>query len=127
MEYQIIRANAKIGQIEVAYKDTNQNIVGIYAIDVPVVDGNFLTVDELHKEIIHRAPTGAVTREQEVKTATGFNQIMALVQPMNESDPVAEENARMWEQFAFEQRIATILVKFGVLQSDPTEIPTERL
>ena len=42
--------------------------------------------------------------------------------------PTQEEVAirQMWEQAAFEKRVAKVLVKFGVLQSDPTEIPVSQ-
>lgn len=44
-------------------------------------------------------------------------------------EPTAEEiqNAAMWEQAQFEKRVAKALVKFGVLQSDPTEIGVTQL
>lgn len=37
------------------------------------------------------------------------------------------ENMQMWAQVEFEQRIAKALVKFGVLQSDPTSIEVTHL
>jgi hypothetical protein len=81
MDYQIIRATPEIGQIDVLYKE-GEKPVGVYAIDIPVVDGAFLTGDALHNEIMHRAPTWVVQREQEVAAATGFDKITALVQPL---------------------------------------------
>lgn len=128
MDYKIIRATAQIGQIEVAYL-ADGKVVGVYAIDVPVIDGAFLTGDALEAEIQHRAPTWATTREQEVRAATGFEQIEALVEPLPTPaiDEETEANNRMWEQTQFEQRVAAVLVKFGVLQSDPTTIPVEFL
>ena len=128
MDYQIIKATPEIGQIEVLYKE-GEKPMGMYAIDVPVVDGAFLTGDALHEEIMHRAPTWATQREQEVASATGFDQIVALVQelPIETPDPEAAANAAMWEQVQFEKRTAKALVKFGVLPSDPTEIGTTQL
>lgn len=43
--------------------------------------------------------------------------------------PTEEEiaNAEMWAQIDFEQRIAKTLVKFGLLDADPTEIKTTKL
>lgn len=43
--------------------------------------------------------------------------------------PTPEEiqNTVMWEQVQFEKRVAKALVKFGVLQSDPTEIGVTQL
>jgi len=129
MEYSIISADKKIGQIQVAYKKDNGDIVAVYAIDVPIIDGVFIIGDALHQEILHRAPTWATTREQEVQSATGFGEIEALVQPLPtiETDTEAEANARMWSQFQYEQRLAETLMKFGLLKDDPTSIPVGKL
>lgn len=37
------------------------------------------------------------------------------------------ENAKMWEQISFEKKVAEVLVKFGVLQNDPTTIGVTNL
>jgi hypothetical protein len=37
------------------------------------------------------------------------------------------QNAQMWEQVAFDKRIAETLVRLGVLQSDPTTINVSQL
>ena len=79
MEYTITAANAAIGQIEVTYKN-NGDTVATYAIDVPVVDGAFITGEALEAEIQRRAPTWLVERTQEVQAATGFDAIVAQVQ-----------------------------------------------
>jgi hypothetical protein len=128
MNYQIIRATPEIGQIEVLYKEGDK-AVAAYAIDVPVVDGAFLTGDALHNEIMHRAPVWVSQREQEVATATGFDQITALVQPLPVDEPTSEQqaNAAMWAQQEYEQKLAAALVKFGVLFENPTTIGTTTL
>lgn len=128
MDYQIITANEAIGQIEVLYKDGDKP-VGIYAIDVPVVEGTFLTGDALHAEIMHRAPTWVSQREQEVQSASGFDQIAALVQPLAVDQPSSEAqaNAEMWAQIEFEKKVAKALVKFGLLATDPTSVETTQL
>jgi hypothetical protein len=131
MEYQILSANAEIGQIEVLYKQDGV-AVAAYAIDVPVVDGAFLTVAELDTEIQHRAPTWLDVRKQEVKTATGFAEINALVQPITpldtfETNTGRAANAAMWAQVEYEKKLAAALVKFGVLSVDPTAIAVSTL
>lgn len=128
MDYQIIRATPEIGQIEVLYKD-GEKLLGVYAIDVPVVDGAFLTGDALHEEIMHRAPTWATQREQEVTAATGFDQIVALVEELPIGEPTTEQqaNAAMWAQVEFEKKLAKALIKFGLLASDPTAIEVTQL
>jgi hypothetical protein len=79
MDYRIIAADATIGQIQVTYSNTGEDIA-TYAIDVPVVDGAFLTGDALAEEIQRRAPVWLLERKAEVAIATGFDQINALVQ-----------------------------------------------
>ena len=79
MDYRIIAANAEIGQIQVTYSDSGTDIA-TYAIDVPVVDGAFLTGDALVAEIQMRAPVFLVERKAAVAVATGFDEIQALVQ-----------------------------------------------
>jgi hypothetical protein len=93
MDYRIIAANAEIGQIQVTYSDSGTDIA-TYAIDVPVVDGAFLTGDALVAEIQSRAPVWLVTRKATVAAATGFDAITALVQapevnmPSTQSIPI---------------------------------------
>jgi hypothetical protein len=128
MDYRITRAISEIGQIEVTYTHEGKD-VATYAIDVPVVNGAFITSTALDAEIRHRAPTWLIDREQQIKTATGFNDIVALVQE-NPAPPVnveAQANAEMWAQVEFEKKVAKALVKFGVLQSDPTAIEVTQL
>jgi hypothetical protein len=42
-------------------------------------------------------------------------------------DPAAVENSEMWARVAFEKNVAEVLVKFGVLESDPTVVPVTNL
>jgi len=132
MDYKIISANAATGQIEVAYMDRNKT-VAVYAIDVPIIDGLFLTPEELDKEIKHRAPSFISEREQAVAAASGFELIEALVQVVSQDAVLTPEeieqraNQKMWEQVEFEKKTAKALVKFGVLQSDPTSIEVTQL
>ena len=79
MDYRIIAADATIGQIQVMYSNAGEDIAA-YAIDVPVVNGAFLTGDALAAEIQRRAPVWLLERKTEVAVATGFDQINALVQ-----------------------------------------------
>lgn len=128
MDYQIIHANSETGQIEVLYKQ-NGNPVATFAIDVPIVNGVFLSGDALDCEIKQRAPIWIIQRKQELASAKGFNSIAALVEPLPETpiDTQESANSEMWAQVEFEKKLAKALVKFGVLQSDPTTIPTTTL
>lgn len=119
--YVITTKNSEIGQISVAYMHNNE-VLGEYAIDVPVVDGAYLTGDALHAEIMHRAPYWLISRKQEIQSASGFDQIEIQPLPAAQVDEAAVATAIMWEQFEFEKRVAAALVKFGVLADDPTKI-----
>lgn len=131
MEYQIISADAETGQIQVLYKPEGA-AVAIYAVDVPVVDGAFLTGAELAEEIQHRAPVWLETRKQELASATGFDEISALVEiplaaAMLPEDSAKAANAKMWAQVEYEKRLAATLIKFGLLFVDPTAIEISAL
>jgi hypothetical protein len=128
MDYKIIYANAELGQIEVLYSKDGKKI-GVFSVDVPIIDGAYLTGTALEQEILSRAPVWVVARNEEVKTASGFAEIQALVQtlPVEPINPEVQANAKMWAQVEFEKKIAKALVKFGVLQSDPTAIEVTQL
>ena len=78
MDYRIISAVAETGQIVVEYSDGG-SVVSTFAIDVPIVNGQFVTGQTLEAEIQLRAPTWIVSRKAAVASATNFNEIQALV------------------------------------------------
>lgn len=90
MDYRITAADAVLGQIEVTYLN-NAETVAVYTIDVPIVNGHYITGDALDKEIIRRAPLWLVERQQAASTAPNFSHIEALVQPVKVAD-VPEPN-----------------------------------
>lgn len=51
----------------------------------------------------------------------------SFVEPSIEAVQQEEENTRMWAAVEFEKQVAKALVKFGLLTSDPTEIPVAQL
>lgn len=57
--------------------------------------------------------------------ATGSRPDMPV--PPTDAEIEAEQNRFMLEQLEFEKRVAQALFKFGLLQSDPTEIPVAKL
>lgn len=127
MDYKIVRADAEIGQIEVVYKDADGAVVGVYAIDVPIIDGAFLSGTALHDEIMHRAPLWQIDRKKEVAEATGFDAIAALVdvtdaQVLTSTPAEVLANAEMWKQVEFERQLGPALVKFGLLEANPATI-----
>jgi hypothetical protein len=129
MDYQIISSNKTTGQIQVAYKDNVGAIVATYSIDVPIVDGKFITGDQLHQEIIHRAPTWAITRKMDVENASNFDEIETLVQKID--PPKSTENQLksmdMLRKIQFEKEVVDVLVQHGLMSINPTIIEVTKL
>jgi hypothetical protein len=92
--YKIVKAFDETGQLEVEYFDPNNISLGRWAYDVPIVDGHFISTTELHEDIMRRAPVWVITRKQEIQTATGFDQIKALIPPEPEPASVAASDGQ---------------------------------
>jgi hypothetical protein len=100
-------------------------------VDVPInSDGLFITGQELDEYIKGFIPTWHLERLEKLKEGiSNVNDIANLVEAVpspQESIIAAAEvnkNAEMWREVQFEQSVAKALVKFGVLESDPTAIP----
>jgi hypothetical protein len=80
MDYRIIKADAKLGQIEVTYVDKGVDIA-TYTIDVPIVNGAYISGAALEDVIQKRAPLWLVDRLHSVQSAAGFENILAQVIP----------------------------------------------
>lgn len=94
IKHKIISADATFGQIQVRYY-TDENPVGfVYAIDVPIVDGAFISGAVLTAEIESRSPTWALQRISEVATAPGFAAIAQSV----EVDHIAPNGSPILDQ-----------------------------
>jgi hypothetical protein len=78
MDYRIIAANAEFGQIQVTYSKAGVDIA-TYAIDVPIVNGAYITGEVLEQEIQSRAPVWLVERKEMVAAANNFDVIMSQV------------------------------------------------
>lgn len=126
MDYKIIRADKNTGQIEVLYLD-NKEPLGTYIIDVPIRDGIFISGTELEMEIQGRAPLWEVARRAALVNSPDFSHIEALVELSEVVTNKAVNNISMWNDVAKEQELAAMLVKFGVLEKNPTSIEVTTL
>lgn len=122
--YTITGKNSEIGQIAVTYFSNGETLAS-YAIDVPIVDGVYITGSALDAEIMHRAPVWLLERKAVVAEAVGFDDIQ-VSQGLDENQDVVT-SVEAWEQFEFEKRISSVLIKFGILDYDPTEIQVIKL
>jgi hypothetical protein len=80
LTYKITSADQSIGQIQVTFYDENNMPVGNYAIDIPIVNGAFISGPELDARIMQVAPTWHAQRKVDVATAAGFDSIVASVE-----------------------------------------------
>jgi hypothetical protein len=79
MDYRIIAADAVHGQIQVTYSNEGVD-VATYAIDVPIVDGKYITGDSLDAEIRSREPIWLLQRRAMAAAAEDFHHIVAMVE-----------------------------------------------
>jgi hypothetical protein len=127
MEYKIVNFYPEEGKIEVFYSDKLSNLF----VDVPInSDGLFITGQELDEYIKGFIPTWHLERLEKLKEGvSNIDEIANLVEVMpysQESIIITEQankNTEMWKEVQFEQNVAKALVKFGVIESDPTTIP----
>jgi hypothetical protein len=132
MDYKIINFIAAEGKVEVEY-DANQAPLFI---DVPLNEnGLFITGQELDTFIQGFIPVWHLERLEKLKNGVNnSNDILSLVQQSDK--PVIEQSStnvvtnstnQMWTEVEFDKQVAARLVKFGVLETDPTAISTTTL
>jgi len=124
VNYKIIGFNSQLGQLKVEYGPQ----LDVMVIDVPIVDGLFMVGEELIKYIEGMIPTWHFERLEKLTAGIpNADEITKLVQPTSAlpDEPLSVQeiaNQHMWGQTDYERAIAKTLVKFGVLDSDPTAI-----
>jgi hypothetical protein len=127
--YKVLEFNKNSGQLVIEFA------VGMapISIDVPIKDGLFIVGLELEEYVQGFIPTWHLERATQLNTGIPNSadlEQLAETQPEIELPTVltpeqeqAAKNAAMREQVQFERKVAAALVKFGVLTSDPTDIP----
>ena len=91
MDYKIVAAHADTGQIDVEYYDLHSNVVSVLTINVPIVDGQYVTGTALETEIQNKAPTWLLEPAVPVQAA-GFDAIASQVQPPATLAPITAMN-----------------------------------
>lgn len=127
--YKVLNFDEATGQLTIQVAQELSPI----SIDIPIKDGLYIVGDELDAYIKGFIPVEFIERQQQINQGVpNSSEIAALVTQTAVVDVPsvktpeqlqAEANAEMWKQLKFEQDVAKALVKFGVLQSDPTTIP----
>jgi hypothetical protein len=106
-------------------------------VDVPINEaGFFITGQELDQHIQGFVPTWHIKRLEKLKSGIpNVAEVESLVDPAQEvtlpSIPQASDqaiaNSQMWQELEFKKNVAKVLVEFGVLDTDPTQIPAATL
>ena len=81
MDYKIIAVDTAIGQLTVMFVDSAGAEVATYAVDVPIVEGSFVTGIDLEREIQQRAPIWLLERTQLINTVSNLAHLESLVDP----------------------------------------------
>lgn len=129
--YKIISFDKSSGAIAVSFDDKMAPI----SIDVPLDEnGLYITGDELDTYIQGFIPTWHLDRVNRIAAGVpNESDIEALVTPVVVEELALQDvkqiddGLRMWQEFEAEKQIARVLLKFGVIQEDPTKIPVATL
>jgi len=104
------------------------------SVDVPIKDGLYITGEELDTYVQGFIPTWHLERQTQINAGVAnADALKALVEQTADVEVptvLTEEqktNLKMWSDLAFEKDVAKVLVKFGVLESDPTAISVNEL
>lgn len=127
LNYTIRGFDEQTGSITVEFHD-----VGTWNLDLPIENGMYPEGEAFEKFIQGFYPSWVIERRNTIKNGIpNANSIAALVEPLIQNSTTvpntmfAEDylNAQMWSDVEFERKLSAALVKFGVLDSDPTAIP----
>jgi hypothetical protein len=127
--YKILSFNETTGQLTIEFAQGMSPL----AVDVPIKDGLYITGEELDAYVQGFIPTWhlerlsqinqGVANAAELQALAGQTNSVELPTVLTPEQQQAKENEAMWVEINFEKNVAKTLVKFGVLDSDPTIIP----
>ena len=96
MDYKITAVDTAIGQLTVMFVDSAGAAVATFAVDVPIVDGAFITGDRLEAEIQQRAPVWLLERTTAISTVSNLAHLESLVDPAHVVSVAAVP--QVWEE-----------------------------
>jgi hypothetical protein len=131
--YKVLSFNENTGQLIIEFA---QGLAPL-SVDVPIENGLYITGEELDTYVKGFIPTWHLERQSQINSGVAnANTLKALVEQtaavevpttLTPEQQQAEANAKMWAELEFEKSVAKALVKFGVLEADPTVIPVQQL
>jgi hypothetical protein len=131
--YKVLSFNETTGQLTIEFAKE----LAPLTVDVPIENGLYIAGEALDNYVQGFIPTWFIERQTQINAGISNVEVLkALVeQTATVEVPTAltpeqlqeQANQKMWAQLQFEQNVAKALVKFGVLESDPTVIPVQGL
>jgi hypothetical protein len=130
MDYKIIYFDEASGSVVIRYRDDAAPI----NVNLPLDENNlYVTGEALDQYIKGFIPVEYFQRIDAIKAGVqNADAIKALVQPetvqetVQETPVVSPEDkaaAESWEMYEFERQVGDALVKFGLVSSNPAQIP----
>ena len=116
--FEIMRVDAQAKCMDILYTANNKPDM-LIGVRLPWSDESVLSIVEMYSPIANWV-------EQERTVLVPEVGLRGVVEPVVQ--PVQnQQNLAMWQQIELEQKIAKALVKFGVLQEDPTAVAVTSL
>jgi hypothetical protein len=131
--YKVLSFNEINGQLTIEFAKE----LAPLTVDVPIENGLYIAGEALDTYVQGFIPTWFIERQAQINAGVANAEVLkALVEQtadvevptsLTAEQLQAQENSKMVSELLFEQSIAKVLVKFGVLASDPTVIPVQEL
>lgn len=131
MDYKIIYFDRDNGSITIKFAENMAPV----NVDLPLnEEGLYLTGEALNEYVKGFIPTWHLERLSRIQAGIpNADDIEALVQAEPEAaaqqTPTQQDvaNAQMWAKIEFEKQVGDALVKFGLLESNPSTIPVANI
>jgi hypothetical protein len=132
MNYKIISFDSSNGSIVIKFSENMSPV----SVDLPLNEnGLYITGEELDEYLKGFIPTWHIERLARIQAGVAnASDIEALVETEPEETTAQEilteqdiANAQMWGQIEFEKQLGAALVKFGLLESNPSTIPVANI
>lgn len=134
IQYQIVNLDTQLGQIQVKYFTSIFTDGLIYNIDLPITNGATVSDQDLTTLINQFAPIGQLTdienqkafqdQRKQLTVGVDFSHIQAkVVAPVSASPTMPAQTQTMWQNIEFQKAVGDVLVKAGLVQTNPITIP----
>lgn len=124
--YEVMSSNARLNTMEVKYSADGYDTITI-GLPLPLTGEDPVNTIKMYAPIRQWLDSKKTVTEVAVGTTGVLTYDDAPITVPTTATTTSVANQQMWDSIAFEQSVAKVLVKFGVLASDPTAIQTTTL